>query len=336
MLSRWQQRLRWPRHWSFARRYIIRTIYVYNLPRLHTFNIKRSSKRKWFHTKKARSRQYPTETMIDADYAEDLVLFINATTQAKFLLYSIQQVTGGIGLFMNANKTEFMCLEQEGAISTISGKPLKLVDQFSKVGDCSQGLPNSHTSVAIVKVWTAIDRLSLTWKSNFSNKIKHDFFQLVAISILLCWCTTWTLTKHMEKKLDGNYTRMLRAILKKYGKHHTTKQQLYGHLPPISQTIQLRLTRHAGRGWRIKDKLISDVLFWGLLHKATPVLDDYQLYEDIGCSLEDLWMTELDDKREGFQCCQPDLIIYIDIYTHTHTHTHIHTYIYVHIQMWKK
>ena len=28
-------------------------------------------------------------------------------------------------------------------------------------------------------------------------------------------CTFWTLTKRMEKKVDGNYTRMLRAILNK-------------------------------------------------------------------------------------------------------------------------
>ena len=58
------------------------------------------------------------------------------------------------------------------------------------------------------------------------------------MSILLYGCTTWTLTKQMEKKLDGNYTRMLRAILNKSWNQHPTKQQLYGHLPPITKTIQ--------------------------------------------------------------------------------------------------
>ena len=52
------------------------------------------------------------------------------------------------------------------------------------------------------------------------------------MSILLCGCTTWTLTKRLEKKLDGNYTRMLRAILNKSWWQHPTKHQLYGHLPP--------------------------------------------------------------------------------------------------------
>ena len=55
-------------------------------------------------------------------------------------------------------------------------------------------------------------------------------------------CTSWTLTKQLEKKLDGNYTRMLRAILNKSWQQHPTKHQLYGHLPPITKTIQVKWT----------------------------------------------------------------------------------------------
>ena len=70
------------------------------------------------------------------------------------------------------------------------------------------------------------------------------------------------LTKWLEKKLDGNYTRMLLAILNKSWRQHPTKHQLYGHLPPIMKTIQVRWTRHAGYCWRSRDELISDVLLW--------------------------------------------------------------------------
>ena len=66
----------------------------------------------------------------------------------------------------------------------------------------------------------------------------------------------------MEKKLDGNYTRMLRAILNKSWGKHPTKQQLYGYLPPITKTIKFRRTRHARHCWRSRDELISDVLLW--------------------------------------------------------------------------
>ena len=92
--------------------------------------------------------------------------------------------------------------------------------------------------------------------------MKRSFFQAAVTSILLYGCTTWTLTKRLEKKLDGNYTRMLRAILNKSWRQHPTRHQLYGHLPPITNTIQVRRTRHAGHCWRSRDELIRDVLLW--------------------------------------------------------------------------
>ena len=113
------------------------------------------------------------------------------------------------------------------------------------------------------------------------------------MSILLYGCTTWTLTKRREKKFDGNYTRMLRAILNRSWRQHPTKQQLYGHLPPITKTIQIRRTRHAGHCWRSRDELISDVLLWTPSHgraKGGRPARTYiqQLCEDTGCSPEDL------------------------------------------------
>ena len=92
--------------------------------------------------------------------------------------------------------------------------------------------------------------------------MNRSFFQAAVVSILLYGCTTWTLTKRLEKKLDGNYTRMLRAILNKSWRQHPTRHQLYGHLPPITKTIQVRGKRHAGHCWRSRDQLISDVLLW--------------------------------------------------------------------------
>ena len=85
------------------------------------------------------------------------------------------------------------------------------------------------------------------WNSDLTDKMKRSFFQAAVVSILLYGCTTWTLTKRLEKKLDGNCTKMLRAILNKSWRQHPTRHQLCGHLPPITKTIQVRRTRHAGR-----------------------------------------------------------------------------------------
>ena len=102
----------------------------------------------------------------------------------------------------------------------------------------------------------------MIWKSDLTDKMKRSFFQAAVVSILLYGCTTWTLTKRMEKKLDSNYTRMLRAILNKSWRQHSTKQLLYGRLSPITKTIKFRRIGHAGHCWSSRDELISDILFW--------------------------------------------------------------------------
>ena len=119
-------------------------------------------------------------------------------------------------------------------------------------------------------------------------------FKCAAVVLMLLYgCTTWTLTRWLEKKLDSNYTRMLRAILNKSWQQHPTWHELYGHLPPIMKTIQVRWTRHAGHCWRSRDELRSDVLLWTPTYgqaKAGRPARTYiqQLCEDTGCSPEDL------------------------------------------------
>ena len=85
------------------------------------------------------------------------------------------------------------------------------------------------------------------YKSDLTDKMKRSFFQAAVVSILLYGCTIWTPTKQTEKKLDGNYARILRAILNKCWRQHFTKQQVYGYQPPITKTIKVRRTRHAGQ-----------------------------------------------------------------------------------------
>ena len=125
-----------------------------------------------------------------------------------------------------------------------------------------------------------------------TDKMKRSFFQAAVVSILLYGCTAWTLTKRLEKKLDGNYTRMLRAILNKSWRQHPTKHKLYGHLPPITKTIKVSRTRHAGHCWRSRDELISDVFLGtptqGRAKAGRPARTYIQqLCEDTVCSPED-------------------------------------------------
>ena len=83
-----------------------------------------------FTLKKARSRQYPKQTITDVDYADDIALLANTPTQAESLLNSLEKAPSCIGLHVNENNTEFMCFNpnQTRDIST------KLEDKFTYLG----------------------------------------------------------------------------------------------------------------------------------------------------------------------------------------------------------
>ena len=214
---------------------------------------------------------------------------------------SLKRAAAGIGLCVNAHKTEYMCYNQTGDISTLDGTPLKLVDKFTYIGS-SVASTEKDIDPRLTKAWTTINRLSIILKSDLTDKMKRSFFQAAVASILLYGCTTWTLTKRLEKKLDGNYTRMLRAILNKSWRQHPTRHQLYGHLRPITKNFQVRRTRHAGHCWRSRVQHISDVLLWtptyGRAKAGRPARTYiHQLCEDTGCTPEDL-PEAMNDRKE--------------------------------------
>ena len=87
-----------------------------------------------FKLTKERSRRYPAKTITDADYADDIALLANAPAQAETLLHCLERAAAGIGLHINAHKTEYMCFNQTGDIFTLNSSTLKLVDKFTYLG----------------------------------------------------------------------------------------------------------------------------------------------------------------------------------------------------------
>ena len=163
----------------------------------------------------------------------------------------------------------------------------------------------------LTKAWRAVDKLSIIWKSDLTDKMKRSFFQATVVSILLYGCTLWTLTKRTEKKLDGNHTRMLPAILKQSWEQQPTKHQLLGHLPPITKTIQVRWIRHAGHCRGSRDELISDVFLWtptyGRAKAGRPArIYIQQLCEDMEGSPDDLPVAR---EGQGYPCWRYDMMM---------------------------
>ena len=202
-----------------------------------------------------------------------------------------------------------MCCNQKGDISTQNSSSLKLVDKITYRG-ISVSSTKTDINTRLAKAWAAIDSLSVIWKSDLTNKIKRSFFQAAVVSILLYGCIIWTLTKCIDKKLDGNYTRMLRAILNKSWRQHPTKQQLCGHLPPITKTIKVRRSRRAWYCWRSRDEHISDVLLWTPSYGRRARTYIQQHCADTGCSRKDLpeAKDDAEEWRERVRDIQADSV----------------------------
>ena len=105
-----------------------------------------------FELTKKRSRRYLAKTITDADYANDIAIQANTPNQAETLLHSLEQAAACIGLHVNANKTEYMCFNQIGDISTLDGSSLKLVDKFTYLGS-SVSSTEKDIDTRLTKAW---------------------------------------------------------------------------------------------------------------------------------------------------------------------------------------
>ena len=92
-------------------------------------NINRSNNKNSFTLKKkTRSRRYPTESM--TDYANNLEFLKNTLAQAESLLHSQQEAL----VFTWTQIKHLISFKQDGAMSILNSRPLKLVDQLTYLG----------------------------------------------------------------------------------------------------------------------------------------------------------------------------------------------------------
>ena len=112
------------------------------------------------------------------------------------------------------------------------------------------------------QAWNACNKLEKVWKSNLDRKIKIKIFKACVESILLYGSETWTITKNMEARIDGCYTKLLRRVLNISWRDHITNKEVYDKLPHISKIIRQRRLRFAGHCIRSVDQPISRLIFW--------------------------------------------------------------------------
>ena len=81
------------------------------------------------------------------------------------------------------------------------------------------------------------------WSSDLDRNFKLKIFKAAVEPILLYGSETWTLSKKLEKRLDGTYTRLLMRVQNISWKSHPTKVYIYNTLPPVSSLVQSRRVR---------------------------------------------------------------------------------------------
>ena len=210
-----------------------------------------------------RSARHPEVRIRDLAYADDIALLSTSLQLAESLLHSVEQSAAQIGLYLNAPKTNILTtnIKTTYDIKSLSGEGLKHVANFKYLGayipSCSHDF-NIRKALA----WSAINKLERIWKSSMSRELKLKFFRACIESILIYNSETWTLTRALEIKIDGLYTKLLRRVFNVRWRDHVSNTDLYGQLPLLSQTIRQRRLRFAGHCIRAENQPVTNLLFW--------------------------------------------------------------------------
>ena len=126
----------------------ISTIPVHNLLRLRTLDIDRFNQRKWLYTGKCKKQTTPCMKLSRTKTTLMTALMAKTPTQAESLLRSLEQAAGGIGLYVNVDKMEYMCFNQRDDIFSVNSGSLKLVDKFTYLGSGILSPKNDNTQQA--------------------------------------------------------------------------------------------------------------------------------------------------------------------------------------------
>ena len=204
----------------------------------------------------------PALHLTDLDFADDLALISENIQNASDLLHSLEKAASQVGLFCNEGKTEFLTSTGNNyTLKSLNNVNIKKVDNFKYLGS---NINDSEQDFNIRKAlaWKACNKLNRIWRSNLPNSLKIKTFRTLIEPVLLYGSETWTMTRAMEKSIDGCYTNLLKKVKNIDWADHPTLAQIYNGLPRISTTLSSRRLRFSGHCFRAKREIISDLLLW--------------------------------------------------------------------------
>lgn len=251
-----------------------------------------------FTLQQRRSRRVAPTTETDLCFADDIVLLSNELHQARELLKRLEAEASKVGLNVNAKKTHLMAFNQdkEELIYAKSGQLISEVDNFKYLGGWLKSAEND-INIRIALAWSSCHKLNKIWKSSLNRSIKVRLFVATVESVLLYNSETWTLTKQLEKRLNGTYTRMLRMALNISWQQHMTNEQLYLNLPRITDKISSRRLRLAGHVMRNGAEIANKFLLWNPIHGKPSRGRKHKTFIDV--LLQDTELEDINDVRNA-------------------------------------
>ena len=211
--------------------------------------------------RRRRSRRHPAEVIADLDYADDIALLENSIEAAQDLLIRVERACKDVGLYLNAPKTKYMHLNPSTNIHLVAsdGSEIELVNDFKYLGGYTDS--GHDMDVRIAQSWSALNSLQKVWKAPIQRDTKTKVFQACIETILLYGSDSWTLNAVRRKRLNGTYTRMLRAAYNISWRRHPTNRFLYGSLPRITDVVRRRRLALAGHVTRHNEPA-GKLLLW--------------------------------------------------------------------------
>ena len=219
---------------------------------------------KGFKLHRRRSTREHAVYLTDTDFANDIALLSQSLEHAQDLLQSLEQAANGVGLYLNETKTECMnrCNSNNShPVKTLNGTSLKQVEDYKYLGAYISSSEKDFVTRNGM-AWSACNDMHKIWSSQLPNNLKVKIFRATIEPILLYGSETWTLSRKLERRLDGTYTRLLRRAQNLSWKSHSSISQIYGKLPRVSSLVKYRRVQFAGHCLRADAEIISSLLLW--------------------------------------------------------------------------
>ena len=143
----------------------------------------------------------------------------------------------------------------------LTGTSLKQVGDYKYLGSyISSSDKDFNTRKGMT--WSACYDMHKIWSSRLTNDFEIKLFRATVETILLYGSETWRLSRKLERRLDGTYTRLLMRAQNLSWKRHPKIAQIYGKLPRVYTLVKSRRVQFAGRCFRADSEIISSLLLW--------------------------------------------------------------------------